>query len=188
MKIGILTVSDRASAGEYEDLSGPAIMTWLRMAITTEYELACEVVPDGAESVAAALIDMVDVRGCGLILTTGGTGPSPRDQTPEAMASVVQKELPGFGEQMRRASLEQTPTAILSRQTAGVRGKAMIINLPGKPSSINKCLDAVFGAVPYCLDLIGGGLIETDPRHIQSFRPIQPIVHGASLLPAKMRN
>lgn len=188
MKIGILTISDRASAGKYEDLSGPAIMTWLRMAITTEYELTCDVVPDGTESVAAALIDMVDVRGCSLVLTTGGTGPSPRDQTPEAMARVIQKELPGFGEQMRRASLDQTPTAILSRQTAGIRGNGLIINLPGKPSSINKCLDAVFGAVPYCLDLIGGGFIETDPRRIQSFRPSQSIIYAASVLPAKMRS
>ena len=171
MKIGILTISDRASAGLYEDLSGPAIMSWLRTAITTDYELAYDVVADGVDSVAGALIDMADIRGCGLVLTTGGTGPSPRDQTPEAMARVIEKELAGFGEQMRRVSLEQTPTAILSRQSAGIRGGTLIINLPGKPSSIGKCLNAVFGAVPYCLDLIGGGHIETDPSVVQSFRP-----------------
>ena len=171
MKIGILTVSDRASAGKYEDLSGPAIMTWLRLAITTDYELAYDVVPDGTERVAAALIDMVDVKECGLVLTTGGTGPARRDQTPEAMALVIEKELLGFGEQMRRVSLEQTPTAILSRQTAGIRGSALIINLPGKPTSIHKCLLAVFGAVPYCLDLIDGGHIQTDPSIVRSFRP-----------------
>jgi molybdopterin adenylyltransferase len=171
MKIGILTISDRASAGTYEDLSGPAIAAWLTVTVTTAYELACKVVPDGADSVAEAVIDMADALGCGLILTTGGTGPSPRDQTPEAMQRVIDKELAGFGEQMRRASLEQTPTAILSRQTAGIRGKSLIINLPGKPASIALCLDAVFGAVPYCLDLIGGGYIETDPKRLLSFRP-----------------
>lgn len=171
MKIGILTISDRASAGKYEDLSGPAIMTWLRLAITTDYELVYDVVPDGTERVATALIEMADVKGCGLVLTTGGTGPAPQDQTPEAMARVIEKEMPGFGEQMRRVSLEQTPTAILSRQTAGIRGSTLIINLPGKPASIQKCLAAVFGAVPYCLDLIGGGHITTDPDFIYSFRP-----------------
>jgi molybdopterin adenylyltransferase len=173
MKIGILTISDRASAGEYEDLSGPAIVAWLRMAITTDYELVHDVVPDGTERVAAALIDMADVKECGLVLTTGGTGPAPRDETPEAMMRVIEKELPGFGEQMRHVSLEQTPTAILSRQTAGIRGSTLIINLPGKPASIQKCLHAVFGAVPYCLDLIGGGHISTDPDHVYSFRPAQ---------------
>ena len=173
MKIGILTISDRASAGTYEDLSGPAIAAWIGRTITTAYELACKVVPDGADSVAEALIEMADTLGCGLVLTTGGTGPSPRDQTPEAMQRVIAKELIGFGEQMRRVSLEQTPTAILSRQTAGIRGKSLIINLPGKPASIAHCLDAVFAAVPYCLDLIGGGYIETDPNRLLSFRPIQ---------------
>lgn len=174
MKIGILTISDRASAGQYEDLSGPAIMTWLRTAVTTEYELVYDIVPDGADRVAAALIEMTDTKGCGLVLTTGGTGPALRDQTPEAMMRVLEKELQGFGEQMRRVSLEQTPTAILSRQTAGIRGSTLIINLPGKPSSIQKCLQAVFGAVPYCLDLIGGGHISTDPAVVYSFRPAHP--------------
>jgi molybdopterin adenylyltransferase len=171
LKIGVLTISDRASAGQYDDLSGPAIMTWLRTSIVTAYDIAYEVVPDGVASVASALVDLADKRGCGLVLTTGGTGPSPRDQTPEAMKCVMEKELPGFGEQMRRVSLEQTPTAILSRQTAGIRRSTLIINLPGKPGSIDKCLQAVFGAVPYCLDLIGGGRIETNPAVVRSFRP-----------------
>lgn len=171
MKIGILTVSDRASTGQYQDLSGPAIINWLKVALVTPYEIDYQVIADGSERVAAALIEMTDVRGCALVLTTGGTGPAPRDQTPEAMARVLEKELAGFGEQMRRVSLEQTPTAILSRQTAGIRGKSLIINLPGKPSAIETCLDAVFGAVPYCLDLIGGGYIGTDPDRIYAFRP-----------------
>jgi molybdopterin adenylyltransferase len=171
MKIGILTVSDRASSGEYQDLSGPAIIAWLRTALVTPYEIAYEVVPDGVDSVAGALVDMADVKGCGLVLTTGGTGPSPRDLTPEAMLRVMEKEMPGFGEQMRRVSLEQTPTAILSRQTAGIRGRTLIVNLPGKPASIDKCLNAIFGAVPYCLDLIGAAHVDTDPAVVRSFRP-----------------
>lgn len=171
MKIGILTISDRASAGKYEDLSGPAILNWLRKALVSDYEHVLAVVPDGVQSVAEALVDLADVQKCGLVLTTGGTGPAPRDETPEAMARVIDKELPGFGEQMRRVSLEQTPTAILSRQTAGIRGRTLIINLPGKPSSIDLCLQSVFAAVPYCLDLIGGGRIDTDPRLVRAFRP-----------------
>lgn len=171
MKIGIVTISDRASVGAYEDLSGPAIASWLAGALTTPYEIESAVVPDGIDSVAAALVDMADNKGCGLVLTTGGTGPSPRDLTPEAMERVMEKELRGFGEEMRRVSLEQTPTAILSRQTAGIRGKTLIINLPGKPTSIAKCLGAIFGAVPYCLDLIGGGHLDTDPSVVKSFRP-----------------
>jgi molybdopterin adenylyltransferase len=171
MKIGILTVSDRASAGQYEDRSGPAIAGWLSRAVTTPYETVAMIVPDGVDAVAAALVALTDAQQCGLVLTTGGTGPSPRDLTPEAMARVMEKELAGFGEQMRRISLEQTPTAILSRQTAGIRGRSLIINLPGKPASIDKCLGAVFGAVPYCLDLIDGGHIDTDPAVVRSFRP-----------------
>jgi molybdopterin adenylyltransferase len=171
MKIAILTISDRASAGEYEDLSGPAIVNWLRKAVTTNHELVSEIVPDGVQSVSDALTDLSDFRKCGLILTTGGTGPSPRDETPEAMSRILDKELVGFGEQMRRASLEQTPTAILSRQTVGIRGRTLIINLPGKPAAIDVCLKAVFGAVPYCLDLIGGGHIDTDPNFVRAVRP-----------------
>jgi molybdopterin adenylyltransferase len=171
MKIGVLTISDRASAGLYEDISGPAIKTWLRKAVTSDHELVSKIVPDGVQSVADALVDLADVQKCGLVLTTGGTGPSPRDETPEAMARVIDKELPGFGEQMRRVSLEQTPTAILSRQMAGIRVRTLIINLPGKPAAIDVCLTSVFGAVPYCLDLIGGGHIDTDPNFVGAFRP-----------------
>jgi len=171
VKIGVVTVSDRASSGEYEDLSGPAIENWLKSAIVTPYEIVKRVIPDGFESVRDTLIELADNIGCDLVLTTGGTGPSPRDETPEAMNAVLHKELPGFGEQMRRASLEQTPTAILSRQTAGSRAKCFILNLPGKPASIAMTLDAVFPAVPYCLDLIGSGYIDTDPTVIKAHRP-----------------
>lgn len=171
MKIAILTVSDRASEGTYEDLSGPAIAAWLARAVTSPYTLIHRIIPDGVGSVSAALIALADEEKADLILTTGGTGPSPRDQTPEAMQIVMEKELPGFGELLRRRSLEQVPTAILSRQTAGTRGKSLIINLPGRPQSIHMSLDAVFAAVPYCLDLIGAGRIETNPDVIEAFRP-----------------
>ncbi|BBE73792.1 molybdopterin adenylyltransferase [Oharaeibacter diazotrophicus] len=171
VRIGIVTVSDRASRGEYADESGPAIAAWLARAVTSPYETLVRVVPDGVASVGDTLVALADEDGCDLVLTTGGTGPSPRDLTPEAMAAVVEKELPGFGELMRRISLEKVPTAILSRQTAGIRGSTLIVNLPGKPGSIRVCLDAVFPAVPYCLDLIGAGRIETDPSVCAAFRP-----------------
>ncbi|MBC7311860.1 MAG: molybdopterin adenylyltransferase [Rhizobium sp.] len=171
MQIAIVTVSDRASRGQYEDLSGPAIEEWLREVVTSPYEIVKRIIPDGVASVRDTLIALCDEGQVDLILTTGGTGPAPRDETPEAMREVLVKELPGFGEQLRRASLEQTPTAILSRQTAGTRGKTLIINLPGKPSSIRFSLDTIFAAVPYCLDLIGAGRIETDPARIKAFRP-----------------
>ena len=171
VKIGFVTVSDRASRGEYEDLSGPAMEAWIKSAVVTPYETVRRVIPDGLESVRDALTDLCDNEACDLILTTGGTGPSPRDETPEAMQAVLHKELPGFGELMRRVSLEQTPTAILSRQTAGSRGKSFILNLPGKPASIAMTLQAIFPAVPYCLDLIGAGRIETDPAVVKAHRP-----------------
>lgn len=171
MQIAIVTISDRASRGQYEDLSGPAIEDWLKEVITSPYQTVRRVIPDGMVSVRDELIRLCDEDQVDLILTTGGTGPAPRDETPEAMREVLLKELPGFGEQLRRASLEQTPTAILSRQTAGTRGKTLIINLPGKPSSIRFSLDTIFAAVPYCLDLIGAGRIETDPARIKAFRP-----------------
>jgi len=170
-RIAIVTVSDRASAGQYEDLSGPAIAAWLGRAITSPYKVTTTVIPDGVESVGGELVRLADEERVDLILTTGGTGPSPRDLTPEAMASVMEKELPGFGELMRRISLESVPTAILSRQTAGTRGTTLIVNLPGKPRSIAVCLDAVFPAIPYCLDLIGASRIETDPEVCKAFRP-----------------
>lgn len=171
VKIGFVTVSDRASRGEYEDLSGPAMEAWLKSAVVTPYEAIRRVIPDGMESVRDTLIDLCDNEACDLILTTGGTGPSPRDETPEAMQAVLHKELPGFGELMRRVSLEQTPTAILSRQTAGSRGKSFILNLPGKPASIAMTLQAIFPAVPYCLDLIEAGRIDTDPAVVKAHRP-----------------
>lgn len=171
MQIAIVTVSDRASRGEYEDLSGPLIEEWLKRTIISPYKLTKRIIPDGFESVRDELIDLCDQHRFDLILTTGGTGPAPRDETPEAMRAVLVKELPGFGELLRRVSLDQTPTAILSRQTAGTRGHSLIINLPGNPASIRVCLDTVFSAVPYCLDLIGAGRIETDPNVIKAYRP-----------------
>jgi molybdopterin adenylyltransferase len=169
--IASVTISDRASAGVYEDKSGPAIAAWLDAAISSEYELLSRIVPDGIEGVASTLEALCDVEGVDLILTTGGTGPSPRDETPEALQRVIDKELPGFGELMRQVSLRDVPTAILSRQTAGIRGKTLIITLPGKPAAIKTCLDAVFPAVPYCLDLIGAGRIETHAEVVKAFRP-----------------
>jgi len=169
--IAILTVSDRASRGEYEDKGGPAAEAWLRRVVSSAVEIHREIVPDGRASVAAAFRRLADDLGADLILATGGTGPAPRDETPEAMEDVIAKELPGFGELMRQVSLREVPTAILSRQSAGVRGKCLIITLPGKPSAIATCLDAVFPAVPYCLDLIGAARIETDPAQCRAFRP-----------------
>ena len=171
MHIAVVTISDRASRGEYADISGPAIEDWLKAAIASPCRITRSVIPDGVESVRDALIALCVAERADLILTTGGTGPAPRDLTPEAMQAVLDKELSGFGELMRRVSLDQVPTAILSRQTAGIRGGTLIINLPGKPASIALCLKAVFPAVPYCLDLIGAGRIETDPSVLKSFRP-----------------
>ena len=170
-KFGVLTASDRASSGEYEDLSGPAIESFLQQAITSPWEIERMVVPDEKDSIASSLINLVDRSGCSVVVTTGGTGPSPRDVTPEATEEVCQKILPGFGEKMRSVSLNYVPTAILSRQIAGIRGSCLIINLPGSPRSIRQILDEVFSAVPYCVDLIGGPYITTDPDFIDSFRP-----------------
>lgn len=170
-KIGVLTVSDRASAGTYEDRGGPAIADTLAEILVSPWEPVRRLVPDEAADVARTLRDLADREGCSLIFTTGGTGPSPRDVTPEATEAVCEKMLPGFGELMREKSLKQVPTAILSRQTAGIRGKTLIVNLPGKPQSIRLCMLAVFPAIPYCLDLIGGARLETDPGVCQAFRP-----------------
>ena len=148
VKIGIVTISDRASRGEYEDKSGPAIEAWLNDVISSPWTPEKRVIEDGIDTVEACLLELCDQVQADLILTTGGTGPSPRDLTPEAMARVMEKELAGFGELMRKVSLEQVPTAILSRQTAGIRGKSLIINVPGKPAAIDVCLSAVFPAVP----------------------------------------
>jgi molybdopterin adenylyltransferase len=170
-RIAIVIVSDRASRGEYEDKGGPAAEGWLRRVITSSVEITRVIIPDGRASVADTLRRLVDVESYDLILATGGTGPALRDETPEAMTDVVEKDLPGFGELMRAVSLREVPTAILSRQGAGTRGKCLIITLPGKPSAIATCLDAVFPAVPYCLDLIGAGRVETDPGLCKAFRP-----------------
>lgn len=170
-RIGILVVSDRASRGEYKDQGGEAINRFLTEVVRSNWISILKIVPDGIDSVADALIEMSDKENCDLVLTTGGTGPAPRDLTPEATRSVITRELAGFGEQMRRVSLEQVPTAILSRQTAGTRGRCLIVNLPGRPSSIGTCLDAVFPAIPYCLDLIGARPIEVNSDVCHAFRP-----------------
>lgn len=172
VRLAVLTVSDRASRGEYEDKGGPAAEAWLRRVVLPPIEIVREIVPDGRQTVAQALIRLADTCGADLILVTGGTGPSPRDETPEALADVVSKHLPGFGEAMRTASLAEVPTAILSRQGAGVRGRTLIVTLPGKPAAIATCLSAVFAAVPYCLDLIGAARLETDPADVTAFRPV----------------
>ena len=170
-KIGVVTASDRASAGIYKDESGPAIEAYLTRVLTTPFTIERRIVPDGLESVRDTLLDLADHVGCDLILTTGGTGPSPRDLTPEATEAVAERILPGFGELMRQISLKSVPTAILSRQMAAQRGACLIINLPGKPGSISVCLDAIFPAVPYCLDLIGAARLETDAAVLAAFRP-----------------
>jgi molybdopterin adenylyltransferase len=171
MRIGILTVSDRASRGDYEDRGGPACEDWLRRVVTSQIEVQRRIVPDGADSVASALRVMADDWGAGLVLVTGGTGPAPRDRTPEGLAAVADFDLPGFGEAMRAANLKVVPTAILSRQGAAVRGQTLIITLPGSPNAIGTSLEAVFAAVPYCLELIGAGRIDTDPAVIRAHRP-----------------
>lgn len=170
-RFAILTVSDRASRGDYEDLGGPAVEAWLRRVVAAPFDVLRRIIPDGSEPVRNAIVDLADRDQADLILTTGGTGPSPRDLTPEGTRAALDKELPGFGELMRRKSLEQVPTAILSRQIAGIRGQTLVINLPGNPSSIKVCLDAVFSAVPYCLDLIGATRIEVDSDFVACYRP-----------------
>jgi len=170
-RIGIVTVSDRASRGEYEDLGGPAILGWLQNALRSEWEPVTRVIPDEQDQVEQALSELCDQAGCCLVVTTGGTGPAKRDITPEATAAVCGKILDGFGELMRTVSLRFVPTAILSRQIAGIRNESLIVNLPGKPSAIADCLDAVFPAIPYCIDLIDGPRLETDESVIETFRP-----------------
>jgi molybdopterin adenylyltransferase len=169
--IGVVTASDRASAGQYIDESGPAIEAYLKRVLTSPFRIERRIIPDGFESVRDTIVDLADNKHCDLVLTTGGTGPAPRDLTPEATLAAAPRELPGFGELMRKVSLEQVPTAILSRQLAAHRGACLVINLPGKPASIEVCLNAVMPAVPYCLDLIGAAYIETDPKFVQAFRP-----------------
>ena len=169
--IGIVTVSDRASRGEYEDRGGPAIREYLDEILTSTWKPVAVVIPDDPETLQATLKELCDESNCSLVITTGGTGPAARDVTPEATEAVCEKMMPGFGELMRKVSLEKVPTAILSRQTAGIRGQSLIVNLPGQPKAIRECLDAVFPAIPYCIDLLEGPFIETDPEKIAAFRP-----------------
>lgn len=169
--IGVVTVSDRASRGEYEDRGGPAIMNYLSEVLTSPWQGIQKIISDDQALIEQTLIDLADNQDCCLIVTTGGTGPAVRDVTPEATEAVCEKIMPGFGEQMRAVSLTKVATAILSRQTAGIRGRSLVINLPGSPKAIAECLDAVFAAVPYCVDLIEGPSLQTDPQRIVAFRP-----------------
>lgn len=169
--IGIVTVSDRASRGDYVDRGGPALHAYFREVLTSPWTPISRLIADEQSLISETLIELADQEHCDLIVTTGGTGPAPRDVTPEATEAVCDKLLPGFGELMRSVSLKSVPTAILSRQTAGTRGRTLIINLPGKPSAIAECLDAIMPAVPYCLDLIGATRLETNPHRIVAFRP-----------------
>jgi molybdopterin adenylyltransferase len=171
IKIGILTVSDRASRGEYEDLSGKEIINLLNEFLTSRWDQVYAIISDDYYVIKKRLMRMADIENCCLILTTGGTGPAPRDITPEATRAVCGKELPGFGELMREESLKYVPTAILSRQTAGIRNQTLIVNLPGKPKSIRECLQVIFPAIPYCIDLIGGPYLECNENKIKAFRP-----------------
>ena len=170
-RIGIVTVSDRASRGEYEDRGGPAILACLTEILSSAWEPVARVIPDERPVIEQTLRELCDQEGCCLVVTTGGTGPAPRDVTPEATEAVCEKMMPGFGELMRQVSLKSVPTAILSRQTAGIRGKSLIVNLPGKPAAIRECLMAVFPAIPYCVDLIGGPYLTTNEAIVKAFRP-----------------
>lgn len=172
MIIGLVSISDRASAGVYKDEGIPSLKEWLTSAIASpEWRDETRLIADEQPVIEATLKELVDEKGCSLVLTTGGTGPAPRDVTPEATLAVADKVMPGFGEQMRAVSLKYVPTAILSRQVAVVRKKALIINLPGQPKAIRETLDGVFAAVPYCIDLIGGPYIETREAVVKAFRP-----------------
>ena len=170
-KIGIVTASDRASAGIYEDLSGKAIIDTINSYLTSAWEPVYRCIKDDRTTIENTLKDLVDNEKCCLVVTTGGTGPALRDVTPEATEAVCDRMMPGFGELMRAESLKFVPTAILSRQTAGLRGSSLIVNLPGKPKSIKECLDAVFPAIPYCIDLMEGPYLETNEKVIKAFRP-----------------
>ena len=170
-KIGIVAVSDRASAGVYDDISGQAIIDTLNDYLISQWQPIYVVIPDEQAVIEATLIRMADQQQCSLIVTTGGTGPAKRDVTPEATENVCDRMMPGFGELMRAESLKFVATAILSRQTAGLRGSSLIVNLPGKPKSIRECLDAVFPAIPYCLDLMDGPYLECNEAVIKPFRP-----------------
>lgn len=171
IKVGVVTTSDRASAGIYEDISGKAIMDTFNEYLLNDIEYFYRCIPDEQSVIEETLLELANEWKCDIVVTTGGTGPAPRDVTTEATEAVCSKLLPGFGEQMRAVSLQYVPTAILSRQTAGVCGESLIVNLPGKPKSIRECLDAVFPAIPYCIDLIGGSYMEANKEVIKIFRP-----------------
>ena len=183
LRVGLVSISDRASAGIYRDEGLPALKEWLTRAVTTPVEFTERLIPDERPLIESTLVDLVDVHACDLVLTTGGTGPAPRDVTPDATLAVADREMPGFGEQMRQVSLRFVPTAILSRQVAVIRRQSLIINLPGQPKAIRETLEGargadgavlvngVFAAVPYCIDLIGGPYIETDDAIVKAFRP-----------------
>ena len=181
VRIGLVSVSDRASSGVYEDKGIPALQDWLSRALHNPIDWETRLIPDEHDAISGALRDLVDIAGCHLVLTTGGTGPAPRDVTPEATLAVADRVMPGFGEQMRQISLQFVPTAILSRQVAVIRGRALIVNLPGQPKSIaetlqglpqaNPSVPGIFAAVPYCIDLIGGPYLETDEQVVKAFRP-----------------
>ena len=169
--IGIVTVSDRASRGEYQDLGGPAIKDYLDEVLTSPFQPHARVISDDQPLIEETLRELCEQENCCLVVTTGGTGPSARDVTPEATEAVCDRMMPGFGELMRKVSLEKVATAILSRQTAGLLGDSLIVNLPGKPKAIAECLDAVFPAIPYCIDLMEGPRLETNPDRLVAFRP-----------------
>ncbi|OGS96927.1 MAG: molybdopterin adenylyltransferase [Gallionellales bacterium RBG_16_56_9] len=171
LKIGLVSISDRASSGVYQDAGLPALEAWFMQALSSPWQSMTRLIPDEQALIEATLIELADQEKCHLILTTGGTGPALRDVTPEATLAVAHKVLPGFGEQMRAVSLRYVPTAILSRQVGVVRGQCLILNLPGQPKAIKETLDGVFAAVPYCIDLIGGPYMETNPEVITAFRP-----------------
>jgi len=172
IRIGIINVSDRASQGIYEDLPGKSIVNTLNEYLLSPWEKVYSIIPDEQDIIEMTLIEMADVKDCCLIITSGGTGPAKRDVTPEATEAVCDKMMPGFGELMRMESLKYVPTAILSRQTAGIRNNTLIINLPGKPKAIRQCLDAVFPAIPYCIELLEGPILECNPEVIKAFRPV----------------
>jgi len=183
MRIGLVSISDRASQGVYQDQGVPSLQEWLASALTTPWEPVVRLIPDERARIERTLVELVDQEGCSLVLTTGGTGPAPRDVTPDATLAVGDREMPGFGEQMRQISLNFVPTAILSRQVAVVRGRALIVNLPGQPRSIRETLEGlkdpdgrqkvhgIFAAIPYCLDLIGAPYLETNEAVCKAFRP-----------------
>jgi len=172
IRIGIINISDRASKGIYEDIPGQAIVSTLNEYLKSPWGKEYAIIPDEQNVIEQTMIEMADQKNCCLIITSGGTGPALRDVTPEATESVCTKMLPGFGEKMRLESLKYVPTAILSRQVAGIRNQTLIVNLPGKPKAIRQCLDAVFPAIPYCIDLIGGPFLECNESVIKAFRPV----------------